>query len=343
MNAIEAAAAPPAFSRESRRLHVTAKADDVSRLDLRMSHEPVRWGPGQAVIEISAAAVNPSDVKATLGMMPHARWPRTPGRDFAGTVVEGPTNLLGLEVWGSSGELGISRDGSHGTHLVVDLADVLPKPRAMSMIEAGAVGVPFVTAWKGFERSGFPKAGMNVAVLGATGKVGQAAIQIASMLGARTIGVMREGAAFDGYHANPVSIVSGNGAEAAARIRELTDGHGADIVFNTVGSPYFDLARQILALHAHQILIATIDRAVPFDILQFYRGQQTFVGIDTLALSTAETIAILGQMVPSFESGALKPFPVLPSSIYTLDQAKEAYAKVLGSSRDRLVLVPGGA
>ena len=71
-------------------------------------------------------------------------------------------------------------------------------------------------------------------------------------------------------------------------------------------------------------------------------GSGTFVGIDTLALGTADSIAILRQMLPGFESGALKPFPVLPSSIYTLDRAKEAYERVLGSSRDRLVLIPKG-
>jgi NADPH2:quinone reductase len=210
----------------------------------------------------------------------------------------------------------------------------------MSMLEAGAVGVPFVTAWKGFQRSGFPKPGESVLVLGATGKVGQAAIQIASMLGARTIGVMRDGSTYDGYHAGPVDIVTGTGPETIADIRALTDGHGVDIAFNTVGSPYFEVAHRSMALHARQILIATVDKTVPFNILEFYRAQHTYVGVDTLALSTGETADILGEMTPGFESGALKPFPILPTSIYTLDQAKEAYAKVLQSSRDRLVLVP---
>ena len=49
-------------------------------------------------IEVKAAGVNPSDVKATLGAMSHAVWPRTPGRDWAGVVVEGPNDLLGREV-----------------------------------------------------------------------------------------------------------------------------------------------------------------------------------------------------------------------------------------------------
>ena len=324
-----------------RRLRVETKADDASALALAISNEPLARPAEQVVIEISAAAINPSDAKAALGMMPHARWPRTPGRDFAGVVVEGPSALLGLEVWGSSGELGIRCDGSHGTHMLLDAAHVRPKPRGMSMVEAGAVGVPFVTAWRGFQRSGFPKPGETVLVLGATGKVGQAAIQIASMLGARTIGVVREGAVYDGHHSGPMDMLAGNRPETWAALRDLTAGAGADIVFNTVGSPYFETARRCLALYGRHILIATIDRTVPFDILEFYRGQHTYFGVDTLALTTAETVDILEQMRPSFESGKLKPFPILPSAVYPLEHAKEAYVKVLGSSRDRLVLTPG--
>jgi NADPH:quinone reductase-like Zn-dependent oxidoreductase len=337
---VSAALPSPASPRNSRRLRVHAKADDVSRLDLKIEEGEIAWSDTDVVVEVAAAAVNPSDVKATLGMMPHAHWPRTPGRDFAGTIVEGPSHLIGMDVWGSSGELGICRDGSHGTHLLLSAADVREKPHAMSMLEAGAIGVPFVTAWKGFERSGFPKPGDNVVVLGATGKVGQAAIQIASMLGARTIGVMRDGSTYDGHHAGPVDIVVGNGPKAIAEIRVRTEGRGVDIAFNTVGSPYFEVAQRSLAPHGRQILIATVDKTVPFNILEFYRGQQTFVGVDTLALSTSETADILAQMTPGFESGVLKPFPILPTAIYSLDQAKEAYAKVLQSSRDRLVLVP---
>jgi hypothetical protein len=56
-----------------------------------------------------------SDIKDAFHAMPHAVWPRTPGRDWSGIVIEGPAPLRGREVWGTGGELGISRDGSH-TH-----------------------------------------------------------------------------------------------------------------------------------------------------------------------------------------------------------------------------------
>ena len=337
---VSAALPSPASPRNSRRLRVHAKADDVSRLDLKIEEGEIAWSDTDVVVEVAAAAVNPSDVKATLGMMPHAHWPRTPGRDFAGTIVEGPSHLIGMDVWGSSGELGICRDGSHGTHLLLSAADVREKPHAMSMLEAGAIGVPFVTAWKGFERSGFPKPGDNVVVLGATGKVGQAAIQIASMLGARTIGVMRDGSTYDGHHAGPVDIVVGNGPKAIAEIRVRTEGRGVDIAFNTVGSPYFEVANRAMAIRGRQIFISTIERSVPFDIFAFYRARHKFVGIDTLALDSGECAAILDELKPGFESGSLKPFPVRDDRVYPLARAAEAYNAVLAGSHERIVLDP---
>ena len=93
-------------------------------------------------------------------------------------------------------------------------------------------------------------------------------------------------------------------------VRELTDGKGADIVFNTVGDPYFQAAHKSLALRGRQILIAAIDRIVPFNILEFYRGQHTYVGIDTLGLSSVATGAVLRELGPGFASGHLKPFPI---------------------------------
>ena len=96
--------------------------------------------------------------------MPQAVWPRTPGRDYAGVVVEGPTEWIGKEVWGSGGDVGITRDGSHASWLVLPVAALREKPKGLSFDEAGSVGVPFVTAYEGFRRSGRPQAGQTVAI-----------------------------------------------------------------------------------------------------------------------------------------------------------------------------------
>src|SRR5258705_13073388 len=100
----------------------------------------------EAVVEIKAAGVNPSDLKAATGLMPYAVFPRTPGRDFAGLVVDGPAEWMGKEVFGTSGDLGIRRDGTHASHLVVEAAALVEKPAAMSMEEAAGIRVPIVAA-----------------------------------------------------------------------------------------------------------------------------------------------------------------------------------------------------
>ena len=329
--------ASPAPAGRALRLHQAAP--NIESVSFALEPIAVRRG-SEAVVEIRGAAVNPSDAKAAIGMMPYAVWPRTPGRDFAGIVLDGPADLVGREVWGTGGELGIRRDGSHATHLVVGAESLCPKPATISLIEAAGVGVPFITAWEGFVRAGLPKPGETVAVMGANGKVGQAAIQIATMQGARAIGVVRRAEPYRGHASGPVEMVDASATDVAAAIRDLTDGRGADIVYNTVGSPYFEAAHKALALLGRQILIATIDKVVPFNIFEFYRGRHTYVGVDTLALDSATCARMLEALAPAFEQGALKPFPVRPDAIFPLARAGEAYRAVLDGAQHRIVLDP---
>lgn len=298
--------------------------------------------PGDVLVEIAAAGVNPSDVKAAMGLMPYAVFPRTPGRDFAGTVVDGPADLVGKQVFGSSGDLGIRRDGTHATHLTVEADAVVEKPDGVTLEEAAGIGVPFVTALEGLRRAGMPKAGDTVLVLGVNGKVGQAAVQIATWRGARAIGVVRRAEAYQGHATSAVEIVDSASEDVAARVLELTGGKGADIVYNTVGEPYYAAGAKSLAKLGRQIFIASVFKPVEFDIFAFYRGRHTYVGIDTLALSSVETADLLRELVPGFAGGDLRPFPIQADSVYRLEDAAEAYRTVLGSSRDRVILRSAG-
>src|SRR5436853_4244041 len=100
-------------------LRLNAKVAEASSLAPAIERHALMRGPDDAIVEIKAAAVNPSDVKAATGLMPYAVFPRTPGRDYAGIVVDGPADWVGREVFGSSGDLGIRRDGTHATHLAI--------------------------------------------------------------------------------------------------------------------------------------------------------------------------------------------------------------------------------
>ena len=321
-------------------MRLLAKADDPASLAPAIERRAVSRAANEVLIEIAAAAVNPSDVKAATGLMAYAVFPRTPGRDYAGVVIDGPSGWIGRGVFGSSGDLGIRRDGTHATHLAVEADAVVEKPKNLSWDEAAGIGVPFVTAMEGFRRAGMPSKDETVLVMGVNGKVGQAAVQIASWHGARVIGVVRRSESYEGHANAGVDVIDASATDVATRVRELTDGKGADIVFNTVGDPYFQAAHQSLALRGRQILIAAIDRIVQFNILEFYRGQHTYVGIDTLGLSSVATGAVLKELVPGFASGHLKPFPILPAAIYSLENARSAFVAVAGSSRDRIILRP---
>ena len=325
---------------EARCVRLTAKVADAASLAPVVETRALPRAANELLIEVKAAAVNPSDVKAATGLMPYAVFPRTPGRDYAGVVIDGPTEWIGCEVFGSSGDLGIRRDGTHATHLSVEAAAVVEKPDGLSWEEAAGIGVPFVTAMEGLRRAGIPKAGETVLVMGVNGKVGQAAVQIASWHGARVIGVVRRSEPYEGHSNLEVEVIDASATDVAARVRELTGGKGADIVFNTVGDPYFQAAHRSLGLRGRQILIAAVDRIVQFDILEFYRGQHTYVGIDTLGLSSVATGAVLRELGPGFAGGHLKPFPIRPAAIYPLEQAREAFLAVAGSSRDRVILRP---
>ena len=321
-------------------IRLTTKAASAAELSPALAEQaPPKLLADQALVRVRSAGVNPSDVKAALGIMPQAVFPRTPGRDFAGVVVEGPSAWIGKEVWGSGGDLGITRDGSHAAWLVLPVAALREKPKNLSFEEAGSVGVPFITAFEGFRRSGMPQRGQTVAIMGATGKVGQAAVQLAAQAGANVIAVQRGGASWQGP-TQGIHCVDAKTEDVAVRIRELSEGKGAHIVFNTVGSPYFEAANKAMAKGATQIFISTQERPVPFDIFTFYRGMHTYVGIDTLALNCIETNERMQAMCAGFEAGTLKPFEVSPDAVFSLAHALPVYQEVLAGASRRIVFNP---
>lgn len=294
----------------------------------------------EAIIEIYAAAVNPSDVKAALGSMPQAVWPRTPGRDFAGRVIAGPESWVGKEVWGTGGDLGVTRDGTHARYLVLPISALSRKPRSVSVAAAATVGVPFITANEGLRRAGLRGEGQTVVVFGANGKVGQAAVQLATRAGAKVIGVERGSNIYRGHASSKVLAFDSQDPNLVQSILNATDGQGADIAYNTVGSPYFDTALATLAIGGTQILISTIERNVTFDILAFYRRNLQMLGVDSLKLSVTQCAQVLNSLLPGFDDGSLKAFDVDESSLIPLSGAAEAYRKVLSGSMDRVVLAP---
>jgi len=293
----------------------------------------------EAVVRVIAASINPSDVKNVAGAMEQTTLPRTPGRDFAGVVEEGPPDWIGAEVWGSGGDVGFTRDGSHAERLLVPVAALRRKPAALDFAQAASVGVNFVTAWKGLVQAAGLTGDETVAIIAASGGVGNAAVQIAHRLGARIIGTDRRppraGAAITQCG---LSLVA-DGAEVPNAVRGATDGRGADVVLDCVGGVMFRHALDCLAPGGRLVeMSVTGAREVTFNLADFYHNESRMFGIDTLKLDLVQTASMLDALALGFEAGDYLPARI--AQRFPLSDAVAAYEAVAAGEPGRVVLEP---
>jgi NADPH:quinone reductase-like Zn-dependent oxidoreductase len=295
---------------------------------------------GELLLRLTAASINPSDVKNVQGFMHQTTLPRTPGRDFAGTVIAGPPDLIGKEVWGTGGDLGFTRDGSHADHLVIPPAAAVLRPPALSAIAAASCGVTFVTAAYALREASLAP-NQTVVVIGVFGGVGRAAAQIAKRSGARVIGVAITPPP-DNLPSSlaGVPFIDSSREDVPLSIRRLTDAHGADIVFDTVGGSMLVEALKILAPRGRILEISAGQNPnVTLNLRDFYHQQARLIGIDSLSLDAVHCAQILRDLSPGFDSGELAPPPI--AATYPLDHAIQAYeATEAGHGEGRHVLVP---
>jgi NADPH:quinone reductase-like Zn-dependent oxidoreductase len=306
-------------------------------LSLATLPDPVRE-PDTAIVSVMAASINPSDVKNVQERMAQTRPPRIPGRDYSGVVIAGPAEWIGAEVWGSGGDVGFTRDGTHADKVVVPVASLRRKPARLSHAEAAAIGVNFITAWCGVMGAARVTAGETVVVIG-LGGVGGAAAQIAKRLGARVIGIGRHRPHPDAPVISAVeTIITPEGGDPAMQLKELT-GDGAAVVFDTVGGSMFETALRMLAHRGRLVEISATDRRqVSFDLADFYHNESQLFGVDTLKRDLTGSAGMLEDMAAGFEQGFYLP-PVI-EAVFDLEQAQEAYRLVARGTRGRVVLTP---
>ena len=291
-----------------------------------------------ALVRIVAASINPSDVKNVAGAMSQTTLPRLPGRDYAGVVEAGPAEWIGAEVWGTGGDTGFTRDGTHAELIAVPVASLRRKPGALSFEEAASVGVNYLAAWLGLEAPGLA-AGETVLLIGAGGGVGGAAAQIARRLGARVIGADRRAARPDAP-INAIAETQVIGAQdLPAEVRAATGGKGADVVFDLVGGVMFRSALDCLALGGRLVEIAsTGQREVGFDLPNFYHNESRLFGVDTLKRDLIASAEVLDKLTPGVVAGDYRAAPIAETC--GLGEAREAYGKVAAGAAGRIVLRP---
>jgi NADPH2:quinone reductase len=312
---------------------------EPSKLQVIERPDPVAR-PDRAVVEVKAASINLSDVKNVAGAMEDTTLPRIPGRDFSGVVIDGPPEWMRVEVWGTGGDLGFTVDGTHATHIVVPVPALVRKPKNLTHEQAGSIGVTFVVGWLGAVSYGQIRSGETIGIIGANGGVGGAVAQIAKAKGLRVIGIDRAAPPPESPAAKLIDdfILSTN-ADIGAEMRRVTNGKGADIVFDSVGGILFESALKCAGHRGRLVEIsATGKRRVDFDLIDFYHQEQVILGADSRKLDVTASAKFMADLVPGFESGEY--LPPLIAARYSLDRAVIAYEAVAKGTTGRVVLHP---
>jgi NADPH2:quinone reductase len=268
---------------------------------------------GEVLVRICASGVNPLDTKIRAGAAAHARHPLPAilGMDLAGIVEDVGEGVVGFragaEVYGMTGGVG-GVQGSLAQFAAVDSRLIARKPDNLSMREAAALPLVFITAWEGLVDRAAVHAGQKVLVQGGAGGVGHIVVQIAKAFGADVFAVdrasrsafLRElGATAIGYEATDV-------ADYVAR---HTAGRGFDLVYDTNGGAVLDASFAAVRRFGH--VVSCLGWGTHALAPLSFKGA-TYSGVFTLhPLLTGEGRAhhgeILTEATKLAEAGKLRP------------------------------------
>ena len=316
---------------------VVIQASGAPAQSLVVRSEPVpQPGPGEVLVEVHAAAVNPLDVANIFGAL-GTPLPIIPGVDFAGIVVSDGDHL-GQEVWGSGPALGmalgVTRAGTHARFVVIPETWLSRKPESLTMAEAAAVGRSHWAAWETLINMMMINSGETILITGGAGMVGQAATAIARWRGAEVI--------IAGRH-RPEStekFIDTGASDIRAEVLELTGGRGVDLVLDTVGGALFAPALRSLRYDGRMVGLHGGTEPVEIDLNEIYSRQLHVTGLATVFYDGAHVARIFDQLRPLFDRGLLVP-PVVKE--WPLERSAEAYQTVIdGSDGIKQVLLPIG-
>jgi NADPH:quinone reductase-like Zn-dependent oxidoreductase len=197
-------------------------------------------GPGDLLVRVVAAGVNPIDWKVRSGRMKTVsalKLPWIPGGDFSGVVEEVGSSVTGVKKGDAVyGKADLPRDGSYAEYVVVPRAHAAAKPHTIDHVKAAAVPLAAMTAWQamfgGQGNASLELApGQTLMVLGAAGGVGSFAVQIATARGARVIGVVRAGP----KESTQDAFVRSLGASDVLDVESMRECEKVDAVLDLVG------------------------------------------------------------------------------------------------------------
>jgi NADPH2:quinone reductase len=299
-------------------------------------------GPGQVLLEIKAAGVNPSDTyvrSGTYALTPPL--PYVPGGDGAGLVKAVGKDTPGVKPGDRvyvSGTAGQRLIGTYAELAVAEVHHVHPLAGALSFPQGAAVGVPYATAYRALFHKARAVPGETVLVHGASGGVGVAAVQIAAAAGLSVIGtagsergrklVLEQGA----HH-----VLDHTAPDYLKEVGALTNGRGVDVVLENLAN--VNLARDLDVMARHGRIIVIGNRGtVEINPRGTMAKDVTIAGFVLWNASEAEKASIHAALVAGLANGAL--CPVVGQEIPLAEAPRAHQAVMEPGAYGKIVLVP---
>jgi len=298
---------------------------------------------GQVLVRIKASGVNPLDLKIRAGQAAHARHPLPAilGIDLAGVVEAIGADVSGFrkgdEVYGMTGGVG-GIQGSLTEFAAVDATLLAPKPSSLTMREAAALPLIFITAWEGLVDRAQVQAGQKVLIHGGAGGVGHVAVQLARSFGAEVFATgSAENLTFiERLGAIPIDYRTTTVEDYVA---QYTGGRGFDLIYDTVGGTTLDASFVAVRRFGH--VVSALGWGTHALAPLSFRAA-TYSGVFTLLpLLSGEGRAHHGDILRNasrlVQGGKLRPR--LDPRRFTLSGVNEAHAAITDQSANGKVVV----
>nr|WRX36515.1 hypothetical protein [Cystobacterineae bacterium] len=289
-------------------------------------------GPGEVEIAVETAGLNFLDVLLAMGVMPNdtagaSQGPMVLGGECAGRIVAMGEGVEGLEV----GQAVIAfAGGAFASHVTTAATYVLPRPTALSAVEAAAMPVAYLTAWYALDRVARLQRGERVLIHAATGGVGLAAVQWARHVGAEvyaTAGTPEKRAYLESLGVKYVS--DSRSDRFVADVREWTGGEGVDVVLNSLSGELITKSFDLLRDHGRFVELGKRDYYANNQLgLQPFLRNLSFSLVDLrgMLLKQAARVRALFQEVLGLVEA--KVFTAPPIATLPIAQAPDAFRKM---------------
>ncbi|MEO0338355.1 MAG: NADPH:quinone oxidoreductase family protein [Bacteroidota bacterium] len=298
-------------------------------------------GPDEILVKVAACSVNFPDTLIIQGLYQFKPpLPFSPGSDVAGTVEAVGDNVKGFNP--GDEVIGFASHGGFAEKVCVHSMACFPKPPGMSMVHAASFLLAYGTSYHALKDRARLKEGQTLLVLGASGGVGLAAVELGKKMGARVIAAASTAEKLDlckQYGAD--EVINYQEEDLKARVKELTHKKGADVVYDPVGDKYAEPALRAIARHGRYLVVGFAAGEIPKIPLNLTLLKECqIVGVfwgNFARKEPGKSLQNTFQLVQWFQEGTLKPHI---HATYPLKDAPAALEEILArKAKGKIVIV----